>query len=45
VACTRLAIVPPGKTGAGRAFEHAGAGEFLPLVTDVRAGLAAMVGS
>jgi anti-anti-sigma factor len=42
VARTRLAIVPPGKTGASRAFEIAGATEFLPLVTDVRTALAAL---
>jgi anti-sigma B factor antagonist len=39
VARTRLVIVPPQKSGAARAFEIAGAIEFLPLVTDVRRAL------
>jgi anti-anti-sigma factor len=39
VARTWLLIVPPGKTGASRAFEIAGAIEFLPLAPDVHTAL------
>ena len=35
----RLAFVAPSRPGASRAFELAGATEFLPLVDDLSAGL------
>lgn len=40
----RLLIVAPSRTGAARAFEIAGAAEFLPVAEDVERGLAALAG-
>ncbi|MDA0184043.1 STAS domain-containing protein [Solirubrobacter phytolaccae] len=42
VAAGRVAMVRPARPGAARAFEIAGAAEFLPLVKDVDTGLSAL---